>query len=97
MKLRILTPSVIFILGSLIFSGCSQKEVHIPVTVGTECPKFTKKIDIKIEKLNDEYAKIKWTDVQKLKDLSAAKNKFNEDVQNLNDENAKKMDNSLKN
>lgn len=95
--MRLIISTLSFILVTLSFSGCSQKEVYTPVTVGTECPKFTKKIDIKIEKLNDEYAKIKWTDVQKLKDLSAAKNKFNEDVQKLNNENAKKMDSVLKN
>jgi hypothetical protein len=77
----------------IVFSGCTCKEK--PVYINTTCPKFTKHIDIKVTRINNESASISWTDIQKLKDLSTAQKKFNAEVNKMNLENEVKMKEAL--
>jgi len=66
------------------------------VYVHTDCPRFTKSLDIQILKEDDEFAKIHWYDVKKLKDLSEAKKAFNKIVQDKNNENRAKLKEALR-
>ena len=79
---------------SISFTGCADKKPDV-VYVYSNCPQFTKHIDISIERQNDEYAKLHWSDVQKLKDLSEAQKEFNKIVQKRNDKNRERLKESL--
>jgi len=87
------------LLTLLFLSGCAGLPTPAPkvetIYVGGDCPKFTKKLNISIKRLDDNYAKISWDDVQKIKDFGSAKTIFNEDVQKMNTENKKLIYKSL--
>ena len=61
--------------------GCAGKEANL---YATQCPKFTKKIDVNVIYLNDEYAKLSWEDIKKLQELGAAIRLFNKRIEELN-------------
>lgn len=88
----------LIILSGLLFvvTGCSQIQPKIEtIYVGGDCPEFKKTLNINVKKLDEDYAKISWDDIQKLKDFGAAKTTFNNSVKELNIKNRNLLNETL--
>ena len=78
--------NIVYLAIVVSFFGCSNSQPSAPEVryIKTKCPKFNASIKIYVGELNATHGAISWVDVAKVESLLKEKNKFNNNIRNIN-------------